>query len=221
VTKIITVHLTLANLFFLLVIPLIFAQSCVLGPLPVRYYKPLNEGKRIGDAGIKGADYILLLDIDNGVIARTGLYSTSVPQNFLLVSVVMIVPREQSVRLASDKVEVHSPELDSPITGRVTSIKEMEGHRYDYYEYEGLVTLESSYSRLEVPPLGPYDELYGYKVKGPSFYLLIIEFINKNPVPEEPPENVTVFLPEMYINDELHKIEPLRFKSTWTVIFYQ
>ena len=244
-TKIITVHLTLANLFFLLVISLIFAQSCgpSLGiPVPTDYYKPLNEGKRIGDPGISGANYILLLDIYNGVIARTGLdftydmptplsrgymelpagftdttYSQSDPQNFLSVSVVMIVPREQTVRLASDKVEIHSPELDSPITGRVKSIKEMKGYRTET-EYLYMATLKTSDGWTEVPPLGTYDELYGYKVKDPSFYLLVIEFINKNPVPKEPPENVTVFLPEMYINDELHKIEPLRFKSTWTVI---
>jgi len=244
VTKIITAHLTLAN-FFLLAISLIFAQSCVTGfgiLVPTDYYKPLNEGKRIGGPAVSGANYILLLDIYNGVIARTGLYFTPDmptplsrgyleppagysdtklskfdPQNFLSVSVVIIVPRELTVRLASDKVEIYSPELDSPITGRVKSIKEMKGQRTET-EYLGMATLKTNDVWTEVPPLGTYDELYGYKVKEPSFYLLVIEYINKNPVPEKPPENVTVFLPELYINDELHKIEPLRFKSTWTVI---
>lgn len=74
-------------------------------------------------------------------------------------------------------------------------------------------------SRMEAPPLGPFEELYGYKIKDPSYYRLNFEFINNNPDTDETPQYVTVFLPDIHINDELHEIEPLKFESTWTVIF--
>ena len=207
-----------------------FAQSCY-PPIPVTYYKPLNEGKRVGHPDTIMPNDRLLFNIHNGVIARTNIWAHYTGD--ISLSVIFVVPKEQTVRLASDKIEIHSPELSSPVTGRVKSIKEMEGRKSDT-EYLDMAKVKTSDGRIEVPPLGPYDELYGYKVNKPSFYLLSIEYANKIQVAEEHPlfkypnsiivtedhpQNVTVFLPDIYINDELHKIEPLKFKLTRGVGF--
>ncbi len=216
-TKFVIFRLELINLFLLLFISLMFAVSCVI-PFPVRYYEPLNEGEKIADPSVIGLEYILLFVIHNNIIARTNLYFKDATDDENILKVVMIVPKEQTVRLASNKVEIHSPELSSPVTARVKSIHELKGSKTESFNIWRATTVKGKYGRTEAPPLGPSEELYGYKIKKPSFYWLNFEFINNNQDTHETPQDVTVFLPEIYINDELHKIEPLRFKSTWTVI---
>ena len=80
-----------------------------------------------------------------------------------------------------------------------------------------VITVKTEDGWTKVPTLGPNDQLYGYKVENPSFYRLNFIFTNDNKDKDVTPEIVTVILPEIVIDGELHKIEPIRFESTWTV----
>jgi len=198
--------------YLVVFIILLIATSCYI-PIPIHFYEPTSEGKEIhSQYATIGSSETLILDISNEVKSMIRVYET------LGLYIGIIVPEGNTVKLASDIFEIHSPELSTPAIARVISIQKMKGSISEYNRRH-LKFIKVDNKKVLAPRLEPTEELIGHSErctlcfhKDHAYYIFRLEY--KAPVLnlEEPPKNISVHYPDFYINGELVSIKPINFK---------